>query len=206
MDYLDLPITVLRNKQEAARAEIQRLMALESEEVDITRQLAALTQARAAFAPGEATTSSDTGGTVPVDAPDEAMKTFEHHNAVALSDLHNVDVVSKPVKQRRSRPKKGAETNVPVETKQVEPVPSKSRLSDEGRKRIVEATKRFWAAKRRAARQYRARVRPKAVWLPRRKRYSVGELLVSCELQDRGELCRGQVGRGWMKVRQELPD
>ena len=51
LEHLDLAITVLRNKQEAARAEIQRLTALEAEEADITRQLEALTQARAAFAP-----------------------------------------------------------------------------------------------------------------------------------------------------------
>jgi hypothetical protein len=108
----------------------------------VTAQVAAIEQAMKAFAPGEATTAGDTGATVPVDAPDQAMKTFKHHNAVALSDLHDVDVGSTPVKQKRSRSKKGAETNVPVETKQVEPVQPKSRLSDEGRKRIVEATKR----------------------------------------------------------------
>ena len=79
LDYLDLAITTLRSKQEAARSEIQRLTALEAEEADITRQFEALTQARAAFTSGEATTSSDTGATVPIEAPDQAMKTFQHH-------------------------------------------------------------------------------------------------------------------------------
>ena len=54
-------MTVLRNKQEAARAEIERLTALEAEEAEIARQLEALTQTRAAFAPGEPATSADTG-------------------------------------------------------------------------------------------------------------------------------------------------
>ena len=150
LEHLELAITVLRNKQEAGRAEIQRLTGLQAEEADITRQLEALTQARAAFAPGQATTAGDTGATVQVDAPDQATKTFQHQNAIASSDLHDVDVASMPVKQRRGPSKKGAAANAPVETTQVEPVPPRSRLSDEGRKRIVEATKKFWAAKRQA--------------------------------------------------------
>src|SRR5579862_2950918 len=117
----------------------------------MTRQPEALTQARAAFVPGEATTSSDTGATVQTDAPDQAMKTFRHHNATTLSDLHDVDVASMPVKHRRGRTKNGAEASAPLETTQAEAVPSRSRLSDEGRKRIVEATRKFWAAKRQAA-------------------------------------------------------
>jgi hypothetical protein len=62
LEHLDLAITVLRNKQEAARAEIERLTALQAEEADLARQLEALTQARAAFGPGETTTSTDSGG------------------------------------------------------------------------------------------------------------------------------------------------
>ena len=152
LEHLDLAITLLRNKQEAARAEIQRLTALEAEEADITRQLEALIQARAAFAPDEATTtSSDTGATAQVDAPDQAIKTFQHHNATPLSDLHDVDVASLPVKQKTHRLKKRAEANGQVETTRAEALPPRSRLSDEGRKRIVEATKKFWAAKRQAA-------------------------------------------------------
>jgi hypothetical protein len=61
LEHLDLAITVLRNKQEAARAEIQRMTALEAEEADTARQIEALTLARAAFAPGESATSTDTG-------------------------------------------------------------------------------------------------------------------------------------------------
>jgi hypothetical protein len=150
LEHLDLAITVLRNKQEAARAEIQRLTALEAEEADIARQLEALTQARAAFGPGEATTSSETVATVQVDAPDQAMKTSQHHDATAWSDVHDVDVASMTVKQLR-RLKEGAAANAPVKTTDLKPVPPRSRLSDEGRKRIVEATKKFWAAKRQAA-------------------------------------------------------
>jgi len=150
LEYLDVAIAGLRSRQESVRADIRRLTALEAEEADITRQLEALTQARAAFAPGEATTSGDTGATVQVDAPDQATQTFRHQNAIALSYMHDVDVPSLPVKQRRGQSKKGAAANAPVETSQVEPVPRRSRLSDEGRKHIVEATKKFWAAKRQA--------------------------------------------------------
>jgi tricarballylate dehydrogenase len=53
LEHLDLAITVLRNKQEAARAEIQRLLSLEAEEADIARQLEALTQARRIDVPSE---------------------------------------------------------------------------------------------------------------------------------------------------------
>jgi hypothetical protein len=45
LEYLDAAVAGLKNKQEAAHAEIQRLKALEAEEADITRQLEALTQA-----------------------------------------------------------------------------------------------------------------------------------------------------------------
>ena len=78
------------------------------------------------------------------------MKTSQHHDATAWSDVHDVDVASMTVKQLR-RLKEGAAANAPVKTTDLKPVPPRSRLSDEGRKRIVEATKKFWAAKRRAA-------------------------------------------------------
>jgi hypothetical protein len=51
LEYIDAAISGLKDRQEAAHAEIQRLTALHAEEADITRQLEALTQARAAFAP-----------------------------------------------------------------------------------------------------------------------------------------------------------
>jgi seryl-tRNA synthetase len=114
----------LSTRKQSIETELARIEELRSEHEAVTAQVAAIEQ---------------------------AMKTFQQHDAVALSDLHDVDVASTPVKQRRSRPKKGAEVNVPVETKQAEPVSPKSRLSAEGRKRIVEATKKFWAAKRQAA-------------------------------------------------------
>ena len=55
LEYLDVAITGLRSKQESVRADIQRLTGLEAEEADITRQLEALTKARAAFVPAETT-------------------------------------------------------------------------------------------------------------------------------------------------------
>jgi hypothetical protein len=61
LEYLDAAIAGLKNKQEAARKEIQRLTALAAEEADITRQLETLTQARVAFVPEETTTTGDTG-------------------------------------------------------------------------------------------------------------------------------------------------
>jgi hypothetical protein len=60
LEYLDAAITGLKNRQEAARAEIQRLTALQAADADITRQLEALTQARAVFALPETTTSTNT--------------------------------------------------------------------------------------------------------------------------------------------------
>jgi hypothetical protein len=41
------------SKQKSVSADIQRLTGLEAEEADITRQLEALTKARAAFEPAE---------------------------------------------------------------------------------------------------------------------------------------------------------
>ena len=128
----------LSMRKQSIETELVRIEELRGEHKAVTAQVAAIELAMKAFAPSEATPSSDTGAPVPVDAPDQALKTFQHHDAVALPNLHD-------------GPNQGAETNVPVETKQVKPVPPKSRLSDEGRKRIVEATKKFWAAKRRAA-------------------------------------------------------
>ena len=61
LEYLDAAIAGLKNKRDTAHAEIQRSKALEAEEADITRQLEALTQARAAFVPEETTTSGDPG-------------------------------------------------------------------------------------------------------------------------------------------------
>jgi hypothetical protein len=62
LEHIDAAISGLKKRQEAAHAEIERLTALQAEEADITRQLEALTQARAAFAPAETTTSAtDTG-------------------------------------------------------------------------------------------------------------------------------------------------
>jgi hypothetical protein len=62
LEYLDIAITGLKSRRESVRADIQRLTALEAEDADITRQLEALTQARAAFVPAETTASTDTGG------------------------------------------------------------------------------------------------------------------------------------------------
>jgi hypothetical protein len=62
LEYLDVAITGLKSKLESVRADIQRLAGLEADEADITRQLEALTRARAAFVPTETTTSTDIGG------------------------------------------------------------------------------------------------------------------------------------------------
>jgi hypothetical protein len=57
--------------------------------------------------------------------------------------------------------KKATEASAPVET--AEAAPRKSRLSEEGRKRISEATKKRWAAKRAVEQPKKRAGRPKKV-------------------------------------------
>lgn len=65
-----------------------------------------------------------------------------------LMELDESTVISKP---RRGRPKGSTNAAKTASVKSAKPAARKSNLSPEGRKRIADAMKRRWAARRKAA-------------------------------------------------------